>query len=124
MELEDESLDCRDRHLVAVPTRISSTVQSIRLEDNNIKAIGNRNGFKFEISKNRLFFLENPNWNGTIYNFWNKGKMLSKKKVLDGLIIKIKSSDSITPQLQMKSIVWPQAGDSGSSSLTETEYKN
>ena len=50
MELEDESLDCRDRHLVAVPTRISSTVQSIRLEDNNIKAIGNRNGFDFEIS--------------------------------------------------------------------------
>ena len=50
MELEDESLDCRDRHLVAVPTRISSTVQSIRLEDNNIKAIGNRNGFEFEIS--------------------------------------------------------------------------
>ena len=56
MELEDESLDCRDRHLVAVPTRISSTVQSIRLEDNNIKAIGNRNGFEFEISKIRLFF--------------------------------------------------------------------
>ena len=49
MELEDESLDCRDRHLVAVPTRISSTVQSIRLEDNNIKAIGNRNGFELNI---------------------------------------------------------------------------
>ena len=48
MELEDESLDCRDRHLMAVPTRISSTVQSIRLEDNNIKAIGNRNGFEPE----------------------------------------------------------------------------
>lgn len=48
MELEDESLDCRDRHLVAVPTRISSTVQSIRLEDNNIKAIGNRNGFELD----------------------------------------------------------------------------
>ena len=48
MELEDESLDCRDRHLMAVPTRISSTVQSIRLEDNNIKAIGNRNGLEPE----------------------------------------------------------------------------
>ena len=90
MELEDESLDCRDRHLVAVPTRISSTVQSIRLEDNNIKAIGNRNGFEFEISKIRPFFL----------------KIRAKTvKCLGGLIIKIKSNDSITPQLQMKSIV-------------------
>ena len=31
-----------------------------------------------------------------------KGRQLT---VLDGLIIKIKSGDSITPQLQMKSIV-------------------
>ena len=36
-EDNDESLDCRDRNLDQVPTRISKTVQHIRLEDNNIK---------------------------------------------------------------------------------------
>ena len=92
MELEDESLDCRDRHLVAVPTRISSTVQSIRLEDNNIKAIGNRNGFETKFVKVDVFSRKSE----------IKGRQLSD---LDGLIIKIKSGDSITPQLQMKSIV-------------------
>ena len=55
MELEDESLDCRDRHLVAVPTRISSTVQSIRLEDNNIKTIPVADSFDIIVFKtNRL----------------------------------------------------------------------
>ena len=109
MELEDESLDCRDRHLVAVPARISSTVQSIRLEDNNIKVIGNRIGFELENIENW------PVFSKIRFQTADSGWTYNKK---------VKSSDNTTPQLQMKSIVWPHAGDSGSSSLTETEYKN
>ena len=39
---KEETLDCRERDLTKVPTRISTTVNTIRLEDNKIRSLSNR----------------------------------------------------------------------------------